>query len=96
MRRVGVAGEDGEQWAPACVCPCLPDTSRTSPGLNRGSHRHRQGLWGGIKKEVAENCSSYNEILTDSSISVLRPIFTVKRLLIGTLKFHENSRNWLF
>lgn len=45
------------------------------------------------EEKVAENFSSYNEILMDSSISILRPIFTVKRLLIGTLNFHENSRN---
>lgn len=29
----------------------------------------------------------------DSSISILRLIFTVKRLLMGTLKFYENSGN---
>lgn len=30
----------------------------------------------------------------DSVISILWLIFTVKRLLIDTLKFYENSRNW--
>lgn len=30
----------------------------------------------------------------DSFISILQLIFTFKRLLIGTLKFHENSGNW--
>lgn len=49
--------------------------------------------WGRIKKKW-QGISFHNEILMDSSISILWLIFIVKRLLIDTLKFYENSRNW--
>lgn len=76
------------------------DPSNPSPWILTGRYIDRAGggravtfSWGRIKKSGREFLFR-NEILMDSSISILWLIFIVKRLLIDTLKFYENSRNW--
>lgn len=82
-----------------CICVSI-DPSHPSPWILIGSYIDRVGggravtsPWGRIKKSGREFLF-HNEILMDSSISILWLIFIVKSLLIDTLKFYENSRNW--